>query len=76
MEKFIKYKRIIKNIYKNNEDKYDTQDFFDELITNGWEIIFYNEKEEYDIDNSEKLSKLKIMVIVGKKQNNILNNIL
>lgn len=36
-----KYKRFNKEITKENE----IQDFLDEITTDGWEIIFYSEKD-------------------------------
>lgn len=71
MEKYIKYKRIVKNIYENNKNEFDTQDFFDKLITDGWDIIYYNENEKKS-NHPDLTSSLKITVVVGKKQNNIL----
>ena len=38
METFIKYKRFEQEI-----DGESPQDFFDDLIKDGWQIIFYNE---------------------------------
>jgi len=67
MEKYIKYKRIVKQI----NDDYDTQDFFDELITEGWEIIYYNEIE-HKSTHPDGSFILEIITVVGKKQNNTL----
>lgn len=70
MERYIKYKRISKEFVLLDRDH--QEDFFDDLITEGWEIIYYNETiDKMDINSSE-LPRLRIVVVVGKKQNNIL----
>jgi len=60
MEKPIKYKRFAEF---HTEQTLET--FFDELITNGWEIISY--EEERRLENS-----ILVIVICAKKQNNII----
>lgn len=74
MNKFIKYKRIVETVHDNHEE---IQKFFDKLITDGWEIINYNETCRSEVAVGETtaynfVSCLDIVVIVGKKQNNIL----
>jgi hypothetical protein len=78
MEAFIKYKRIHTTIL---EDGDDVQIFFDDLITNGWNIIYYNESPRSIANFNTKgnynatqpyLSYLDITVVVGKKQNVLL----
>ena len=64
MIKPIKYRRC--NIILNTEE---LQEFFDKLISDGYEIIYYNETEIFD--NGE--NKLKITVVGCKKQNNTIN---
>jgi hypothetical protein len=56
MEKFIKYQRF----YETHTET-SLQDFFDKLISSGFEIIYYDEL---------KLTELRIFVtvIAGKKQ--------
>lgn len=61
MIKYIKYKRFDEFIEYN-----DIQSFFDKLIENGWEIISYNENDT-NMKNS-----IRIIVICGKKQEDIL----
>lgn len=58
METFIKYKRF-QGKYSENE----LQAFFDKLISEGWEIIYYKEKPDGFIIN--------IIVVCGKKQKNL-----
>lgn len=65
MDKPIKYKRIEKLLNYNDEI---IQDYLDELIKDGFEIIYYNEKEILDGNGI----KLKITIIVCKKQSNII----
>ena len=68
MERFIRYERITKKI-RVNFGEYHTQDFFNELIKDGWEIVYYNETEiNSTID--DVYSYLNIVVVVGKKQEN------
>lgn len=70
MERYIKYKRISKK-FKNNYDKsneYETQKFFDDLISDGWEIIYYDETIEKTTIDSNHLPELEIVVVVGRKQ--------
>ena len=61
MEKFIKYKRVSELV----DDK-TLPELFNELITEGWEIIYYNEEVHAGIN------KLKVVIIAGKKQSNVL----
>jgi len=57
MERYIRYQRL-------ETEEIDTlQTFFDNLIKEGWEIIYYNEIE----DRSYKFG-FKVVVVVGKKQ--------
>ncbi len=59
MERYIKYKRIVKKFYISNSEK--IQEFFDELIKDGYEIIYYHE----EIIN---MLELQITLVIGKKQ--------
>ncbi len=73
MEKYIKYKRIIKRITSDTNSELNTQKFFDELIKEGWDIIYYNESEtKHNSTIDERFSYLEIVVVVGKKQSNVL----
>lgn len=66
MERYIRYERLVEKIKLNNKFQYDPKKFFDDLITQGWEIIYYNEKE---IKHSEGVvPELEIVVVVGRKQ--------
>lgn len=74
MDKYIKYKRIVETVHDNHEE---IQKFLDKLITDGWEIINYNETCRSEIASGETticnfVSYLDIVAIVGKRQNNIL----
>jgi len=63
MERPIKYKRFYKIVTHD-----DIQIFFDDLIKDGWEIIYYNEIKP-KIDTSINFT---VIVVASKKQNNIL----
>jgi hypothetical protein len=64
MERYIKYKRIEKDV-----DVCDFEDFFNELIIDGWEIINYTEKK---CDCTTNINIIRVIVLVGKRQSNIL----
>jgi len=66
MEKYIKYKRIETTIIKEDNE---IQSFLDDLIINGWEIINYSEK---NIANTVITKYINVIVLVGKKQSNVL----
>ena len=64
MERFIKYKRI--------EEKLTLpalQVLFDELITDGFQIIYYNEKKE--INNVWGNPEINVVIVAGKKQSDL-----
>lgn len=67
--KYIKYKRIER--YCNTVE--DIQIFFDELVTDGYEIITYNEKK--DSHDGRKIFFV-ITVTVGKLRNNEIISVL
>jgi hypothetical protein len=76
METFIKYKRFEQVI-----DGENPQDFFDDLIKEGWQIIFYNEIIKIDYvqvtsGNTIPMKKFIIIVVAGKKQDNSLSKVL
>lgn len=60
MDTFIKYKRIVEYL---KEDK--IQEFLDQLIKDGWEIINYNETPPEVLNDN-----LKLTVMAGKKREN------
>ena len=57
MEKFIKYKRI------ETSDVDNIQNIFDEIVKDGFEIIYYNEM----YDNATP-PKIKIVIVFGRRQ--------
>ena len=59
MQKYIKYKRFE---YKDIES---LETFFDDLIKEGWEIIYYN---EVDIPS---IWGFKIIVVAGKRHSTL-----
>jgi len=61
MELYIKYKRLTKE-FTHDED---IQEFLDELSSEGWDIIHYNEKPK-------DTTTLNIVVVAGKRQSNVL----
>lgn len=60
MEKVIKYKR-----FDETHDASTLDMFFDSLIKNGWEIIYYSEHKMAE-------GKIHITVVACKKQNSII----
>ena len=66
MTSFIKYKRFTEDF--NNSEA--IQEFFDKLITDGWEIIHYYEMPKTHTD-------LGVIIVAGKRNaNNVVANIL
>ena len=65
MEKYIKYKRF-NEVYTEST----IQEFFDRLITEGWEIIYYEEirKSSGPITNTPDEISIHVTVVAGKKQ--------
>lgn len=65
MERYIKYTRIVKKV--NNDSIID---LFDNLISNGWEIIYYREdSKEIYLDNNFEFN---VLIVAGKRQNSVL----
>ena len=65
MEAYIKYKRFVKQL---RED--DIDNFFEELIRGGWEIIHYKEKA----NSADALgTTIDIIIVAGKRANQIKN---
>ena len=73
MESYIKYKRFERQIEEENIDN-----FLEELIKGGWQIIYYNEtikvinEQPYGSTIPEK-RLLSIVVLAGKTPNQIKN---
>jgi len=70
MEAYIRYKRI----YGKYSDE-QLQNQFNELVTDGWEIIYYNERPiavERNNDNDPYDFSLIVTMVVGKKQSKTL----
>jgi hypothetical protein len=63
MEKYIKYERITGQYSRET-----LQEVLDNIIKNGQEITFYNERLER-INNNDLIN---VVIVVGKKQNNVL----
>lgn len=68
MDKFIKYKR-----YNEMHDEKSLQEFFDKLITEGWEIIYYSEtmRSSGMLSSSDDIN-IHVTAVCGKKQSNVL----
>jgi hypothetical protein len=66
MEAYIKYKRFETELIVGSKDH---QDFFDMLIKEGWQIIFYSEQ-------SVNMFSHRVVVVAGKKQDNELKQVL
>jgi hypothetical protein len=69
MEKNIKYKRFTGSFTDET-----IQEFFDNLIKEGWEIIYYNEIKRSSgmLTNLPKEVTIHVTIIGSKKQNDIL----
>ena len=65
MEKYIKYKRFAELL-----EPHEIQKYLDNIIIEGWEIIYYNETKS-EVKYSDSL-KLKVVIIGGRKQDNVL----
>lgn len=65
MEKYIKYKRF-SEVHRESS----IQGFFDKLITEGWEIISYNEiqKSSGTLTSTPDEISIHLTVVAGKKQ--------
>ena len=66
MEAYIRYKRFETKLIVGSKDH---QDFFDDLIKEGWQIIYYSEQ-------SVDMFSHRIVVVAGKKQGNELKQVL
>jgi hypothetical protein len=64
MEKSIRYKRFFET---HNEET--LQEFFNKLVTEGWEIIYYYEHQMME-------GKFQITVVCCKRQNDELKHVL
>jgi hypothetical protein len=69
MEKPIKYKRFSETHNENS-----IQEFFDRLVTEGWEIIYYNEirQSSGSLSSSPQEVNIHITVVGSKRQSNVL----
>lgn len=65
MEAYIKYKRIFG---RYTDEQLQLQ--FDELVGGGWEIISYD--ETFVIEPTAEMTKIVVVMVVGKKQSKIL----
>jgi len=64
MNDFIRYKREIKNF----QSEVNLQEYFNLLIAEGWEIIYYSEKS-YIGNHTQPTFDLTITVVLGKRNN-------
>ena len=73
MEKYIKYKR-----FTGMHNETNIQELYDKLITEGWEIIYYNEIRQPSgmLTNSPQEVNIHVVVVAGKRQENSLQQIL
>jgi|APIni6443716594_1056825.scaffolds.fasta_scaffold377745_2 hypothetical protein len=64
MEKIIKYKR-----FNESHTEKTIQDFLDKLVTDGWEIIYYNEIRQSSgvLTNSPQEVNIHVTVVACKK---------
>ena len=73
MESYIRYQRFCET-----HDASTIQDFFNKLITGGWEIIYYSElsRPGGGLSNSPQEANFHITVVAGKKQERDLKSVL
>jgi hypothetical protein len=73
MEKYIRYKR-----FSEVHTEKTLQDFLDRLITEGWEIIYYEEvkKSSGTLTDTPGEISIHITVLAGKKQETDLKKVL
>ncbi|MBN1637325.1 MAG: hypothetical protein JW866_00025 [Ignavibacteriales bacterium] len=69
MGNYIKYKRFKKSFEKSKHEE-EIQNFFDELIQDGWEILSYKEKIKKVSGTPANL--IKLTIVCGKKQSIVL----
>lgn len=71
-EKYIKYKRFVEDFIMDDYFEKNLQTFFDTLITDGFEIIYYHEEIKSIIRqkglNDITENTLVITIVAGKKQ--------
>jgi hypothetical protein len=69
MERYIKYKR-----FTGTFNETTIQEFFDKLVSDGWEIIYYNEVQQPAgiLTNAPTDVIIHLTIIGGKKQNDVL----
>ena len=73
MEKYIKYKR-----FRETHNEMSIQELYDRLVTDGWEIIYYNEIRQAtgQLSNTPQEVNIHVVIVAGKKQDNALPGIL
>lgn len=73
MESYIRYKR-----FAETHTETSMQEFFDRLITEGWEIIYYNEIKQAAgmLTNSPTEVHIHIIVVAGKRQDKSLPKVI
>lgn len=73
MEKYIKYKR-----FRETHDEKSIQEFYDRLIKEGWEIIYYREIQQPSgtMSNSPQEINIHVVVVAGKRQESELKKVL
>jgi hypothetical protein len=69
MEKYIRYKRFSET---HTESSINT--FFEKLVSEGWDIIYYNEIRQASgmLTNTPNEVSIHVTVVGGKRQSNVL----
>jgi hypothetical protein len=73
MEYYNRYRRIEENV-----TALELQELFNDLVKDGWQIIYYNEKEwitdtkSFDL-NEVTTTKISVIMVVGKTASQIKN---
>jgi hypothetical protein len=73
MENYIKYKR-----FAETHSEKSIQEFYDRLVAEGWDIIYYNEIRQTSgqLSATPQEVLLHIVILAGKRQENSLSKIL
>lgn len=73
MEKYVRYKR-----FSETHDETSIQNLYNKLITEGWEIIYYNEVRHPSgpLSGVPKEASIHVVIVAGKRQENELKSVL
>ena len=69
MERYIKYKR-----FSETHDQKSIQTLYDNLVTEGWDIIYYKEIQQPSgmLSSSPQEQNIHVVILAGKRQGDTL----